>query len=411
MEVRLPKLGEGSDSGSVVGVLVSVGEEIRKDQDILELENEKAVASVPSPAAGRVSKILVKMGDTVTVGQVVLELEASGASGSHGQTGTADQSETAPRQRTEAAQSTPGDHRYESRSGYPPPASPSIRKMAKQLGVDLTGVQGSGHGGRITTLDVQNYLRQLQRGASQGRQASIDFSQWGPIKAKKLTPLRRTIGRRMHESWSTIPHVTQFAEADITDLLALIKKYAHVYEKKKAHLTLTSVILKVAAGALKKLPIFNSSLDEEAEEVVYKEYIHIGVAVDTQAGLIVPVIRDVDKKSIFNLSEELPKLAEKTRQRKVSTKELTGGTFTVSNLGGIGGSYFTPIINHPEVAVLAVGRGSLKPVVKGKVVKPRHILPIGVSYDHRVVDGADGARFIREMAEKLEGFEETEIKI
>jgi pyruvate dehydrogenase E2 component (dihydrolipoamide acetyltransferase) len=227
---------------------------------------------------------------------------------------------------------------------------------------------------------------------------SIDFSKWGPVEAKPLTPLRQKIAEKMTESWTTIPHVTQFDEADITALMALRKKYAPAYEKKGATLTLTSFILKAVVTALKKFPTVNSSLDEALQKLVEKKYYHIGVAVDTEQGLIVPVLRDVDKKTLLQVSKELGELAEKTRQRKVSLDELKGGTFTVSNLGGIGGSHFTPIVNKPEVAILGVGRGAGK-------------LPLSLSYDHRVIDGAVGARFIRAVAEALENFKEDEVKI
>jgi pyruvate dehydrogenase E2 component (dihydrolipoamide acetyltransferase) len=288
--------------------------------------------------------------------------------------------------------------------------------------VDLTRVPGSGHGGRIMLEDLRAYIQQLQRGTFESPAARapaqpktaaehIDFGKWGPYTRKPLSSLRKVIARRMQESWSTVPRVTQFDEADITDIVALRKKYAGNYEKKGGHLTLTPFLMKVVADALKKNPIFNSSLDEAAEEIVFKDYYHIGVAVDTEQGLIVPVVRDVNKKDLLQLSKELAELAEKARQRRIAADELKGGTFTISNQGGIGGSFFTPIVNKPEVAILGVGRGVLKPVVRGDKIEPRMMLPLGLSYDHRVIDGGMAARFIMEIVKALEGFKEADVRL
>ena len=277
--------------------------------------------------------------------------------------------------------------------------------------------------------DLKNYIQYLQSLASQPRSgayspkasaagvaaASPDFSKVGPVHKKAVSSLRQKIGQKMLESWTTIPHVTQFEEADITSLMALRKKYAPLYENKGGRLTLTSFVIKAAVIALKKYPVFNASLDEGTQEVVYKDYYHLGVAVDTEAGLIVPVLKDADKKDLLQISKELESLAEKTRTRKVSLDDLKGGSFTISNLGGIGGTFFTPIINKPELAILGVGKGVLKPVViKEKTkqsVDARLLLPLGLSYDHRVIDGADGARFIRALAEALENFNEKDVKL
>ncbi|MGZ8939237.1 MAG: 2-oxo acid dehydrogenase subunit E2, partial [Limisphaerales bacterium] len=237
-------------------------------------------------------------------------------------------------------------------------------------------------------------------------------SQWGSISKKPFSPIRQTISRRMVENKSAIPHVTQFDEADITVLTELRKKYAEAYEKKGARLTLTSFALKAVADTLKKFPNFNSSLDEAVNEIVFKEYVHIGLAVDTEQGLLVPVIRDVDKKDLFQLSKDVQELAEKARSRKVSLEEMKGGTFTISNQGGIGGAHFTPIINKPEVAILGLGRGSLKAVVtKDKKIEPRLMMPIALSYDHRVIDGGEAARFTVELVQAFETFKEENIKL
>jgi pyruvate dehydrogenase E2 component (dihydrolipoamide acetyltransferase) len=306
----------------------------------------------------------------------------------------------------------------------PPAAAPSIRKLARDLGLDLTKVRGSARGGRIILEDIRAYIQRLQRLAGEPKAApagpaptpkppveSIDFSKWGAVSKKPLSPLRQVIARRMQENWNVVPHVTQFDEADITDLNASRKKYAPAYEQKGARLTLTSFALKVVAEALKQHPAFKSSLDEATQEIVTKDYFHIGVAVDTDAGLIVPVIRDVDKKNLLELSKELEELAKKARERKVSAEELKGGVFTISNQGGIGGGHFTPIVNKPEVAILGLGRGAMKPVVHGDKIEPRLMLPIALSYDHRVIDGGAAARFVVDLLKGFEGVGEASVKL
>jgi len=307
-----------------------------------------------------------------------------------------------------------------------PAAAPSLRKLARDLGLDLTKIRGSERGGRIVLEDIRAYIQRLQKLAAKPPTApapsaaapapkaapeQIDFSKWGPISKKPLSPLRQVIVRRMAENWNAVPRVTQFDEADITNVMALRKKYAAAYEQKGARLTLTSFALKVVADTLKKHPIFNSSLDEAAQEIVTKEYFHIGVAVDTEAGLIVPVLRDVDKKSMLDLSKELEELAKKARDRKVSAEELKGGTFTISNQGGIGGAHFTPIVNKPEVAILGLGRGAMKAVVRGDKIEPRMMLPLTVAYDHRVIDGGVAARFVVDLVAGFEGFAENLVAV
>jgi pyruvate dehydrogenase E2 component (dihydrolipoamide acetyltransferase) len=308
--------------------------------------------------------------------------------------------------------------------GPAPAAAPSIRKLARDLGIDLTRVRGSASGGRILLEDVRAYIQKLQRLAAGPRAAGaaamsapkpapeqIDFSQWGSISKKPLSPLREVIARRMTESWTTTPRVTQFDEADVTAVMDLRKKYAAAYEQKGVRLTLTSFALKVVVDTLRKHSIFNASLDEMGQQIVLKEYYHIGVAVDTDAGLIVPVIRDADKKDLVELSRELEDLAGKARERKVSAEELKGGTFTISNQGGIGGGHFTPIVNKPQVAILGLGRGAMKAVVRANAVVPRLMLPIAISYDHRVIDGAAAARFTVDLVQAFENFREDDVKI
>jgi pyruvate dehydrogenase E2 component (dihydrolipoamide acetyltransferase) len=296
----------------------------------------------------------------------------------------------------------------------PPAASPSIRKLALELGIDLKRVRGSERGERIVMADLRAYIQRLQEmtaPAKSGGKAAptakpaaepVDFSKWGPISRTPLSSLRKVISRRLAENWTTIPHVTQFDEADVTALQDLRKKHAPAYEQKGARLTLTPFILKALVTTLQKHPIFNSSLDETTDEIVFKAYFHVGIAVDTEAGLIVPVIRNVDQKSLLDLSKELEALARKARDRKVSADELKGGTFTVSNQGGIGGAHFTPIVNKPEVAILGLGRSAWKAVVRENQIVSRLMLPLALSYDHRVIDGGSAARFVVELVREIE---------
>jgi len=419
MDVKLPKLGEGADSGVVVNVFIKEGDPVAKGQAIIELENEKAVASIPSTAAGVVAKIHVKPGDKISIGQRLITLNEGGqpAAGSEPAAKRAPEPEVAAVEE----ESTEGEEAA-SKPTVAPAAAPSVRRLARELGIDLSKVRGSEPGGRIVIGDVRAYIQRLIKAAARpvagaaGVPAravaeSIDFSQWGPVTKKSLTPLRQVIVRRMSESWNAVPRVTQFDDADFTQLNALRKKFAAAYEKQGARLTLTPLILKALAGVLKKHPIFNSSLDEVANEIVLKEYYHIGIAVDTEQGLIVPVLRDVDKKSVLDLSKELEQLAQRARDRKVSGDELKGGTFTVSNQGAIGGAHFTPIVNKPEVAILGLGRGAMKPVARDGKVEIRMLTPLGLSYDHRVIDGGTAARFIVDLVAALQDFAEDAVKL
>jgi pyruvate dehydrogenase E2 component (dihydrolipoamide acetyltransferase) len=428
MDLKLPHLGEGADSGTVVNLFVKEGDAVTKDQPILELENEKAVATIPATAAGTVTQIFVKPGDKIRVGQRILSVGESAATAPSA--AKAEPASVRTRERliqTPSPQQLPGapeEEVLEPGSEAKPAAAPSIRKLARDLGIDLTRVRGSARGGRIVLEDVRAYIQKLQRlgaaprvaapvGAPAPRPASeqIDFSKWGPVSKVPLSPLREVIARRLAESWTSTPRVTQFDEADITALTALRKKHAAAYEQQGARLTLTSFALKVVVAALQKHPIFNASLDEVAQEIVFKQYYHIGIAVDTEAGLIVPVIRDADKKNLLELSRELEDLASKARGRKVSVEELKGGSFTISNQGGIGGGPFTPIVNKPQAAILGLGRGAMKAVVRDNKIEPRLILPIGLSYDHRVIDGAAAARFTVDLVHGFENFNEDDVKL
>jgi pyruvate dehydrogenase E2 component (dihydrolipoamide acetyltransferase) len=426
-------LGEGAESGTVVSIFVKPGDQVNEGQTILELENEKAVAPIPSSASGRVAKLYVKEGDKISAGQSILALTDDGAAAPAAAPATAPVAARLGNTSAPATVSQPQRPAAEAPSvavlGEPVAngsvaASPTVRKLAHDLGIDLTRVRGSERGGRIVLEDLRAYIQQLQQLALQPKTASspvatvakpaaekVDFAKWGPVDRQPLTSLRKIIAQRMHESWASVPRVTQFDEADITNIVALRKKYVARYEKKGASLTLTPFLMKAIVEVLKKHPTFNCSLDEASEEIVFKKYYHIGIAVDTEQGLLVPVIRDVDKKSLLQLSKELTDLAEKTRQRKVAADDLKGGTFTISNQGSIGGSFFTPIVNKPEVAILGVGRGVLKPVVRGAKIEKRMLLPLGLSYDHRVIDGGTAARFTVEVVQALEQFKEAGVKI
>jgi len=426
MDVKLPKLGEGADSGVVVGIFVKEGDTVAKDQPILELENEKAVASIPSTAAGVVEKIHIKSGDRVSVGQRLISLAGGGAAPAAlaaPKPAAKKAAKPAPEPEEEVEET---DEAVEDENPTPvaaPVASPSLRRMARELGIDLAKVRGSEAGGRIVTGDVRAYIAKLQKAAAKPAAASagaapakpaaqqVDFSQWGPILKKPVTELRRVIARRMGESWSSVVRVTQFDDIDFTRVGELRKKYAAEYEKKGAKLTLTPFVLKAVAATLKQHPIFNSSLDEVAGEIILKEYVHLGIAVDTDLGLLVPVIRDVDKKSMLDLAKDLEAIATKARDRKVTIEEMKGGTFTISNQGAIGGGHFTPVINLPEVAILGLGRGAMKAVVRDGKIEARLMTPIAVSYDHRVIDGGAAARFTVDLVKAFESFSEDVVKL
>ena len=439
MDVRLPNLGEGADSGSVVSIAVKEGDTVSAGQTIIELETGKAVAGIPSPAAGKVTKIAVKVGDKLGVGAPILSLQESSGGGAPAAAPKTDAPKAAPAKKkatqpAKAAEPEPDaeeeeaddeeesdfDESVAAKAGFPPPASPTIRRLAQDLGIDLRRIQGSEEGGRIVMADLKAYIAKLKAAAKpkagEGKAApaapeKIDFGKWGSILKKPMSPLRQAIAKKMTESRTSIPEVTQFDEADITALNDLRKKHAPAYEKAGTRLTLTSFALKVVANTLKKFPLFNSSLDEAANEIILKEYVHIGLAVDTEAGLLVPVIRNADKKSMLDLSKDVAAFAEKARDRKVSLEEMQGGTFTISNQGGIGGAHFTPVVNKPEVAILGLGRGGLKPVVREGKIEPRLMMPIAIAYDHRVIDGGEAARFCVELVKAFENFNESDLKI
>lgn len=440
-EFVIPELGENITSGDVVRVLVNAGDTLAKDQPVLELETDKATIEVPSTVAGVVTDVKVKAGDKVNVGQLVLTFDESSEAAPKGAEkpdapateGLAPQPDRAPAAEAEAPAagepeedtgpapepSQPSRKVVEIGRGSRPaaapaatagaggglvPAAPSTRRYARELGVEIGTVPGSGPGGRISEDDVKAHARGLIAGGG-GRIASgplPDFTQWGEVERQPMRAVRRKTAERLAAAWATVPHVTQFDKADITDLENLRRKYSKKVEKAGGKLTITAIALKVIAGALRTFPQFNASIDLAAEELVIKKYVHIGVAVDTDRGLLVPVIRDVDRKNIVQLSVELAAIAEKTKAGKLTPAEMAGGSFTISNLGGIGGTYFSPIVNPPEVAILGISRSVTEPVWIDEEFEPRLMMPLSLSYDHRVIDGADGIRFLRWVSEAFE---------
>lgn len=431
MDIRLPKLGEGSDTGTVVTVMVKEGDPVRKDQPLIEIESEKAVATIPSPEAGTVQKLHVRPGQSITVGQLILSLSggASAEEGTSAPTVEAPAATAAPAATVPVPKARPVvDVSGVSLEAIPdsvamPAAPPSVRFMAAQLGLDLRRISSVTGRQRVGVDDLRLYVETLQKLAAKADQPavppagtkpvaeSIDFSQWGPVLKKPLTQLRKVIGRRMTENWQAIPHVTQFDEVDMTTILHLRKKYLAAYEKKGIKLTVTPFIIKAVVSTLQRHLLFNSSLDEAAGEIILKEYFHLGLAVDTEAGLYVPVLRDADRKDMLTLSEEVAGLAAKARDRKLGAEDMKGGTFSISNQGAFGGAHFTPIVNRPEVAILGLGRSADRAAVRDGKVVVRPLMPIALSYDHRVIDGGAAARFTVDLVQAFEQFDESLVKL
>jgi len=412
----LPDLGEGLVEAEIRNVLVKEGDVVREDSPLLEVETDKAQVEIPSPFAGRVEKIHVQPGQTVKVGQPLVSFgDATGASVP---------TRPAPAVAARAPASAPAETKVPAPppvDGAPVPATPSTRRLARELGVDLQAVRGSGPGGRVTDDDVRGATGKpsgTQQAAAKGAApagpakplAAValeppplpKFEQWGPVERQPLSHLRRTIAERMALSAALIPHVTHFDKADITDLNAMVTRSFETAKQHGITLTLTSFLLKAAALALREYPQLNASLDAGAGELILKRYCHLGIAVATDRGLIVPVIRDVDKKPVMELARELAALAGRVREGKATLDDLRGGTFTVTNIGALGGTGAIPIINYPEVAILGVARGREEPVVRGGQIVPRTMLPITLTFDHRVADGADGARFAQAIIRRLE---------
>ena len=432
-EFILPNLGDGVAQGDVLKVLVKIGDTIAVDQPVVELETDKATIEVPSNVAGKVKEIRVKAGDKVKPGQAVLVMEnGAGSAATAAPVAPAPEAPKAP----EAPLASPSVERprapvVDIAAGRPPaapaaaalspsvhtssPAAPSVRRLAREIGVDVSQVTGTGPGGRITQDDVKEFAKRVMHSIGGNGQASAasarpaaagpalpDFTKWGEVERKPMTGIRRKTSEHLSHAWNAIPHVTQFDKADITQLEQVRKKYRAEVEKAGGNLTVTAVAAKVIASALKAFPQFNASVDAAGEAIVYKKYIHVGIAVDTENGLLVPVIRNADRKNLIELSVEINQLAEKAKARKLTLEEMSGGSMSISNLGGIGGTAFTPIINWPEVAILGISRGIFEPVWNGTTFEPRQMLPLSLSYDHRLIDGADAIRFLRWVAEALE---------
>ncbi|HSJ57888.1 MAG TPA: dihydrolipoamide acetyltransferase family protein [Anaerolineae bacterium] len=467
-EFKLPDLGEGIHEGEIVKVLVSVGDEVAEDQPILEVETDKATVEIPSPYTGTVSDVRVKAGDLVNVGDVLIVFDGEGAAARPETTTpapeTAEEAEeevvaergvpemeeapaegaapAAPAPRAEKVRAVPPSAEREG----PVPASPATRRLARELGVDLQQVPGSGPGGLVTAEDVRAFAEgaPAERPAAEPARPSAaeeappgveeappeparparavevsalrpsavavpelpDFTHWGQVERVPLRSVRRSTAKHMALAWSQIPHVSHQDIADVTELEAFRQKHKEAIAERGGSLSLTIFVLKAAIAALKAHPRFNASLDVDAQEIVLKKYYNIGIAVDTEQGLLVPVIRDVDRKSVAELSVELKNLVERTRAREVSIEDMHGGTFTITNPGPLGGTAFAPIVNYPEVAILGMARASWQPVVRGKganaPIVSRFLLPLIIAFDHRVVDGADAARFLSLVIEILE---------
>jgi pyruvate dehydrogenase E2 component (dihydrolipoamide acetyltransferase) len=439
---KLPDPGEGIHEAEVINVLVSEGDKVEEGQSIAEVETDKAATEIPAPVTGMVKEIRIKAGDVVEVGDVLMVFleegeseEAEVPAKEDKEPGDADEAETKPEpeeERKEKREAEPepeaeaegGREEVEEREKpaerkRPVPATPSTRRLARELGVDLSAVEASGPGGRVMPEDVKAYAEKRKEPPEPEEKPKKekavppkavprlpDFSQWGPVERIPFRSVRRTTAKRMTLSWENIPHVVHQDIADITELEAFRRENKAEIEASGGALTMTVFALKAAVAALKAHPRFNASLDTEAEEIVLKKYYHIGVAVDTDRGLLVPVVHDVDCKSIMDLAKELPELAERTRQGKTELEEMTGGTFTITNVGPLGGTGFSPMINFPQAAILGLARARLQPVVQGDTdqfkIAARLMLPLCMAFDHRMVDGADAARFLSEVISLLE---------
>jgi pyruvate dehydrogenase E2 component (dihydrolipoamide acetyltransferase) len=489
-EFKVPELGENVSQGDVAKILVKVGDTIAREQPVLELETDKATIEVPSSVAGVVKDIRVKQGDKVTVGSVILTVDENGlgaptppaeAAASGDKNAQPPQAPEQPQAGSEQNQEAPGapkraeqakaadqkvvsmprreataaqpqgpapkpaepakegaeqqaapapraseGHGPSAAKGLAAPASPSVRRLAREIGVDINDVHGSGADGRVSQEDVKEHARRilssvgtsLTRGTGQPATsvALPDFEKWGPIERQPMSNIRRKTAEHLSHAWTTIPHVTQFAKADITSMEELRAKFRTQVEEAGGNLTVTAVLVKVLAAAVRQFPQFNASLDADNNAIIYKKYVNVGIAVDTEYGLLVPVIRGADQKNITEIAVEMQQLSEKARAKKLSLDEMSGGGISISNLGGIGGTYFTPIVNWPEVAILGVSRGIVEPVFipegsdgpSGSPKRleghfdPRQLLPLSLSYDHRVIDGADAMRFLRWVVDALE---------
>ncbi|MBM4156035.1 MAG: dihydrolipoyllysine-residue acetyltransferase [Lentisphaerae bacterium] len=414
-ELKLPSLGENVEGGDVVKVLVKAGDTVAVDQPLLEMETGKATVEVPSPAAGTVAAVLVKPGAKLKIGDPVLTWTGAVASAARAVAPSAPEPAAPAPVRPQFPPVAPEPAvapviPTARPSRVPVAAAPSVRQLAREIGVAIEEVKGSGAAGRITIDDVKRHSRQVNTGRKIHTHCALeaaplpDFSKWGAVDRETMSKIRVATAEHMARAWATIPHVTQHDKADITQIESLRKRFAPRAEAAGGKLTVTAILLKVVAAALKVFPKFNASVDMAGRTVVYKKFYNVGVAVDTERGLLVPVLRGVDRKNIVQLAVELGEISKKTREGKIAPDDLQGGTFTITNLGAIGGSFFTPIINAPEVAILGVGRAAMESVCNRKdaTCAPRLMMPLSLSYDHRLIDGADGARFLRWIVEAIE---------
>ena len=427
-EFKIPVLGENISSAQITKVLVKPGDKLEADQIVLEIETDKATVEVPTEVGGIVKEVKIKDGDKAAVGQTVIILETLSSAKVEKPIDekpivVEKKLESESRLSTFSSQlSQQKEHTHMPQLVNLPkdivktvvPAAPSVRRFAREIGVDINQVRGSGPNRRISVEDVKTFAKsmneQIQKGGNIGGGAIVgvaketlpDFSKWGEVSIQPMSNVRRKTAEHLSYAWATVPHVTQFEKADITELEKIRKQFGKQVEAAGGKLTVTGILLKVIASAMKVFPQFNSSVDMEKSEVIYKKYVNIGVAVDTEKGLLVPVIRDVNKKNITQISVDLAEVSKKARDKKLSLEDMQGGCFTISNLGGIGGTYFTPIVNTPEVAILGVSRSSYEPVYINGEFKPRLMMPLSLSYDHRIIDGADAIRFLRWVVEALE---------
>jgi pyruvate dehydrogenase E2 component (dihydrolipoamide acetyltransferase) len=420
-EFTIPVLGENITNATITKVMVKPGDIISIDQIVLEIETDKATVEVPTEVAGTVKEVKVKDGDKVAVNAVAFIIESDLSTSQKGE--PVKEVKQTQIDKQEIKSSVPVqiiEHTHMPKivdiprnvSKIVSPAAPSVRRFAREIGIDIHQVRGSGLNGRISFEDVKTFAKTLnqqiqQGGASAGfagikRETLPDFSKWGEIDRQPMSNIRRVTAEHLSYAWTTIPHVTQFDKADITELDKIRKQFSKTVEAAGGKLTVTAVLLKVVASALKVFPQFNSSVDMEKSEVIYKKYFNIGIAVDTDRGLLVPVIRDVDKKNITLISADLATVSKKAREKKLSLDDMQGASITISNLGGIGGTYFTPIINSPEVAIIGVSKSAIEPVYLEGELKPRLMMPLSLSYDHRIIDGADAVRFLRWVINALE---------
>jgi len=440
-DFRLPELGENIEQGDLVRLMISPGSKVSEGQPVMELETDKAVVEVPSSVTGTVKDIKVKEGEKIKVGQVIFTLEG-GASAQPEKTKHAPvehiseqhearislQAAMQAEGKTAAQVFLPDQPQPAAPKAFampeqlgkvagtehraPAPAAPSVRRLARELGVDIYEIKGAGPGGRISEDDVKAHAKSLLASVAAATQSGPgrllaqpelpDFTKFGKVERVSMRGVRRKTAQHLWEAWTTIPHVTQQDKADITELEQLRARFAPKAEEAGGKMTVTAIALKVCASALKVFPQFNASIDMAKEEIIYKQYINIGVAVDTDRGLLVPVLHDVDKKNIVELAAGLTQLSKKAREKKLTPAEMEGGTFTITNLGGVGGTGFSPIVNFPEVAILGLSRSSMEPVWMNGKFEPRQVLPLSLSYDHRLIDGADAARFLRWIAEAFE---------